>query len=83
MGSPQIVSLKVDVLLCHLQCCMPQNLHEHELGPAAPDIVCSERVPYGVDCPWRWLKAQFPAEQLEIAQYDTAPELVAVMGGEQ
>lgn len=58
---------------------MPQ----HKLGPAAPDVVCSERVPYGMERPRRWFKAELSAQDVEVAQDNTAPEFVAVARCEQ
>ena len=75
MNSLQILSLKVDVFFGHLQRSVPQNFHEHELGPTAPDIVCSKSVPKGMYRPrWR-IKAKAPTQDFEIPQYDVTVEL--------
>jgi hypothetical protein len=44
----EALGLEVDVLLRHLQCCVSQDSHEHRSGLATPDVVGSERAPYGV-----------------------------------
>jgi hypothetical protein len=42
----------------HFEARVPQNLHKHELGAPAPDIVRSERMAQGVNRQWWWFKTE-------------------------